>query len=345
MTENKILSIGVYKMAKNRLEALQEEEKKSKGYGSSLFSFVNENLLGELGITEFKSQMDDNFIAVLDPYDGEGVFWKEVKIHQNIGANRRTFLCPLSMENKPCPICEEIERIKAKKNQDPEEAKKILSKLYPKTRFLFYVVDTMDESTIDKGVRYYDAPSVIKNGIVKVSKHKRTGEFIDVTDPENGKDISFTKTKTGKESYNIEYAGFQLEDRTEILEEWLDLPDFDDILDFSDYDEIKEAFIGVPSEEKSDDSEIKSRSRKKSPAKEEKKEDVEEKKETRRSRTRATSKKTEEKPAAKKEVEEEPAEEVEDIKEDIVDPAPAPKKESIKDKIARLKREAAERNS
>jgi len=327
-------------MAKNRLAALQEDEKKSKGQGGSLFSYIDENLLGEFGITEYKSKMEDNFLAILDPYDGEGLFWAEVKAHFNVGANKRLFLCPKSMWNEPCPICEEIEKIKADKDADSKKVKDILSNLYPKTRFLFYVVDTESSETIEEGVRYFDTPFKIKDGIVKASKHKRTGGFIDITCPDTGKDISFTKTKTGKEAYSIEYNGFCLEDRTEIQEEWLELPPFEDILKKTDYETIKDAFLGVEDIDKE-----REKSEKKEPA-------TEEQKETRRSRSRRSSSedKKEETTSRRKTREEkapepdpEPEQEVEETPEEEPE-KPAPKKESVKEKLARLKREAAERN-
>lgn len=78
-------------------------------------------------------------------YHYERSYWR----HNGIGPNNLFYVCPRKTANKPCPICEEYDRLR----DDPEASEKQIRALKPSWRQLFNVVDPNDRS---KGVQIWD---------------------------------------------------------------------------------------------------------------------------------------------------------------------------------------------
>ena len=106
----------------------------------------------------------------------------QVHVHS---VNGKTF-------DKDCLVCEYIEQLKAEGGNDEQAAE-----LAATRRYLFFVYNVATEETEAKGLHWYDAPTTILNGIVGLSKDKRSGKILDVSDPKNGRDIEFTRKGSG----------------------------------------------------------------------------------------------------------------------------------------------------
>lgn len=224
----------------------QREEAINNAYnqnqsGRTSFYYVQISTLERLGITQFKSQVNDNFIRIMPPKDPKAFWAREVYIHTNVGANRATFICLNKMFGKSCPVCEYIEQLKAG-GADPET----LKPLYAKKRFIMFVVDVRDDSTIVKGLRWYDAPPKLVGEIIGRSKDKRSKEVIDVCDPKEGRDIEFVRKGQGLKT---DYTGIDLKVTAEVPPDWYEnVPTFDEILVIPTYEQVNQQLTGGVSE-------------------------------------------------------------------------------------------------
>ena len=231
----------------SRINAIQKEAK--NGNGGSRYDMLDSEILEDLGIEKFVVKGDvDAFISIIPPEDPDVYFAKKLFVHYGIGVNNAAFLCPNMMTGDPCPICEE-----RKKLMDAGEKKEVISELNWTVRFLFFIVDWTDGNTIDEGVKYYLAPKTVNDGVINLSKNKRTGEFIDISNPKDGKVLVFSRKGKG---LSTRYVGFSLEDRDDALDdEWLDvIPNFDEVTKVYSAEIIDEEFSGY-SPSKNDDEE------------------------------------------------------------------------------------------
>lgn len=231
-------------MKSERKKAIEKEISNTRSGGYSNFLYVDLDVLNDLGIEQFKCVDGDNFICIVSP--DAPFFGRQVFVHYNIGVDNTTYLCAKKMYDKPCPICEAAYKL-MRKDQDDEQ----ITELRPTMRYLFFVVDMSSKKTMKRGVQWYDAPRMVKDGICGVSKHKRTKEIIDVSDPDEAKNVCFVKSGS---RLRTRYEGFELEDREyDFQDEWLDLPAFDDVLQKVDYDKVKADFLGFsPDEDESE---------------------------------------------------------------------------------------------
>lgn len=224
-------------MGNERTEAIENEIKKSKE-GRTSFYYVDRKKLDRLGIAAYKISTGDNFVRIISPKNTKAFYGREVHIHRDVGANRATFLCLAKMFNKSCPICELIERLK-EQDSDDERIKALASG----QRWLFFVYDVESGDTEAKGLHWLDSPNIIKDNVVGLSKDKRTKATVDVSDPENGRDIEFVRKGSGK---TCKYDSFKLTDNNPIPDEWWkDVPDFDDILLIPTYEQVKKELTGI----------------------------------------------------------------------------------------------------
>jgi len=227
-----------------RENAIANEHKKSTEGAGARFFYVDVRALERLGINQMKLGPGDNFIRIISPtfsqYDPNNLpfYGKEVAIHSNIGADRRTFICMRQMKNQPCAVCEYADKIRA---QNPDD--KRLSELWPSTRYLFFVYDVKDQSTEAKGLHWLDAPRVVKDNIVAISKDRRTGSFVDVSDPKSGADVEFERVGSGIQT---KYEGFKLSNNGTPPDVWYqNVPDdFEEFLLYPEYGTVYAAVYG-----------------------------------------------------------------------------------------------------
>jgi len=228
-------------MGSERAKAMEDEAKNP--YGRPAFLYVNQDELERLGITQFRAAVGDNIVRIIPPLDIHVPWAKRIFIHRHIGANNSTFLCPNKMFNKPCPVCE-----RAKELQDENADKKVLSAFWPKLRHLMFLYDVTSQKEEEKGLRWWDAPAskscAIVENIVALSRDPKTGAPLDVSDPETGRDVKFTRK--GTDATSTTYMGYQLLENGVVPKEWHEnVPTFESVLEVSTYDHMYKELHGV----------------------------------------------------------------------------------------------------
>jgi len=238
----------------SRMAAIEAEYEKTQRSGGGKFDYVNVRALEREGIKYLKIEPGNNFWRIISPkfskFDANNLpfYGREVFIHQNIGTDRRTFICMRKTKNTDgqsmgrCPVCEYYDQIQA---ADPND--KRLEELYAACRYVFFVYNVKDQTTEAQGLHWVDAPKRVKDGIINASVDKRTGQKVDVSDPVNGADVYFTRVGTKR---NTTYEAFEL-NRTngQPPAEWFqNVPDeFDSYLLWPRYETVyAEVFGGAP---------------------------------------------------------------------------------------------------
>lgn len=192
------------------------------------------------GIKMFKPQDGDNEIRIFPATWEDGEYAYDINMHYGIGPDRQSYLCAHAMKREPCPICDE--RKQADKDGDEEYSKS----LKPNLRAAVWLIDRSKEGD---GPKLWFMPKTLEREIPPQATDKKTGEVLQFIDPDEGYDLTFTKT--GKEILT-KYTGAKfarkpsaLSDDEDTQEEWMqyviDHP-IPEILVFHDADRIAEAF-------------------------------------------------------------------------------------------------------
>ncbi len=236
---------------KKRKEVMQQ--KKDETYnGGRDFIFKTK-------VTMFTPREGENVIRILPgAWEEAYVPWIEAWIHYSIGANQSQFLCPARMLKRPCPICEEHKKL-LDSGKNPEE----IRSLQPNQRAINWVIDRQEEA---KGPQIWIMPYVkIAKEIITHSFNRKTGEPIFVDDPSNGIDIIFNKTGKG---IKTQYSGLRKDDEPsplhsdeEVMSKWLAFISANvvpEMLQYKDYDYMKEALHGITPEDAKPATEISS---------------------------------------------------------------------------------------
>jgi hypothetical protein len=189
-------------------------------------------------IQMYKAKDDDNFMDIIGPKDTSIWFGLKIFVHFNLGPNNDAMLCNLSMKKGNCYVCEERKTFPFEDGKLSDEAKQ----LFPSIRFLYFIVDRMNETEEGKGIQLYDAPKTIDEEIRNLSRDPKSGKVVDISDPEEG--FTFYFQKKGK-GINTSYKGFQLLQRDYIVfkPEWSELV-LKDYLVWITYEQGKELFLG-----------------------------------------------------------------------------------------------------
>ena len=166
----------------------------------------------------------------------------EVFVHYGVGPDSSAYLCPKSMKDEDCPICEE--RAVADKAGDAEYAKS----LKPNKRIAVYVIDRAKEG---EGPKLWTMPWTLERETAAQAIDKKTSEVIQFVSPDEGYDLSFTKQ--GKDA-QTKYVGVSfdrkpspLSDDEDTAQAWLDFivaNPIPDQLVYFDAEHIAEAFNG-----------------------------------------------------------------------------------------------------
>ncbi len=232
-----------------RTEAIGKHSKQRER-GAGGVGYINMDVLDDAGLGFWRSSTGDNFIAIIPPKDADSYFGLEIFPHFNIGFNSASFLCPRMMSGGKdrCPLCEERRRLLDAGCEDEELLRDLNA--YP-PRFLYFIVDMTSADTEAEGVQLYDAPMTVDDEILAMSKDRRTGELLDVSDPDDGFTVSFLREGAQRRT---NYKAFKLEERDPLPDEWLDavIP-LEKVIVVGNYDEMKEAYFGDDKEEGSDE--------------------------------------------------------------------------------------------
>ena len=161
----------------------------------------------------------------------------DLYVHYGVGPDRQSYLDLHKMLDRPDPISEE--HAEALRDGDDKYAKEIEAK----RRCGVFLVDRDEEK---EGVQFWAMPWTIDADLNKLAVDKRTGETLNIDDPEEGFDVEFEKT--GKDR-NTKYEAVKIARRSSPLGsrkwiEWaVDNPLPEQLLYF-DYDHIAKAFGG-----------------------------------------------------------------------------------------------------
>lgn len=205
--------------------------------------YIDSDALEDLGIESYKAEKGPNYIRLLPQRDPDADFFREIHVHYDVGGSKDAFLCPRKMYDEPCSVCEYADTLRK-----AGESRDTFLPFYPSRRFLFFIVDVFDEKTRAKGIQLYDAPVTIMNGIIGVSEEPRTGEIIDISDPDEGFNLVFKRT--GTDMKNTRYEAFQKElPQKDVPDRLFDeVPTFDEVLLEPDVEAMDRA-MEVPEDE------------------------------------------------------------------------------------------------
>lgn len=196
-------------------------------------------------VIRFQPKEGENNIRILPPAPS----WESYKhygyitfTHYQVGADQAAYACPTKMANQPCPICEE----RAATDESDDDYRRQLS---ASKQVAVYVIDRDKE---DEGPKLWLMPATkLDAEILTRSTDKRTGEVLNVDDPDEGFDVTFTKGGTG---INTQYSGVDiarnstpLSDDADQMADWLEYiteNPIPEVIQIPEYADLKAVFEG-----------------------------------------------------------------------------------------------------
>jgi hypothetical protein len=221
----------------------------------SLSSFVQIN---KSVFPVFKSKSGINKLRILPPtWEGAISYAYQIILHYNVGPDGQRFLC-LRMLNKPCPICEE--RQKLSRGGETDAAKQ----LRPQDGRVSWIIDR-DKEADGPQLWFYGKAAEIEYAMLSLDE---SGDTLYLDDPEAGFDISFRCDNPGPHAKysarRIARNPSHLSQDNRRQQQWLDYimeHPAPDTLNFCSYNYLVEAIGGnVGSEESQEPEHIRSRS-------------------------------------------------------------------------------------
>lgn len=129
-----------------------------------------------------------------------GPYWYvEGWIHRDIGPDKGSYLCPLKMNGDACPLCEAIAEL------DSESDKEYIDKIRAKIQYFAYIID---RSAPKDGVKAWRFGVKLRRNLTMRCQDKKTKEWLQISDPDEGYDISFRRTGQG---LGTEYVGEEVD--------------------------------------------------------------------------------------------------------------------------------------
>lgn len=212
----------------------EQIDKRAKMRGKEFDRFISD------GVKVWTPGDGINSIRILPPtWKGAEHYGLDLYVHYGVGPDRQSYLCLTKMLDKPDPIAEEH----ATALRDGED-KDYVKSLEAKRRCGVYLIDRDAEK---EGVQFWAMPWTIDADINKLSVDRKTGETLNIDDPEDGYDIEFEKTGTGART---KYEAVAIARRSSPLgnRKWLDYAvenPIPDQLVYFEYDHIAKAFGGA----------------------------------------------------------------------------------------------------
>jgi hypothetical protein len=180
-----------------------EIERRASAQNSDFIGFIQPDYL------VYAVRDGDNWIRILPPRpDDDMKHWGlDVHCHYGIGPEKASVLCNRAMWNEKCPVCEA--RVKAERAGDEELAKE----LRVNKRLIVWLIDMKEPQ---KGAQLWAMPKTVDQEFCKLSKDKRSGEYYDIVDPDEGYDVNFERNGKG---VNTKYTGFQIARRASSVDD------------------------------------------------------------------------------------------------------------------------------
>jgi hypothetical protein len=185
----------------------------------------------------------------------------DIWIHRYVGPNNADILCPKKTYGKPCPICENVQKLYDegdKKNASADKAQ----------RRVLYNVQPIIRGEAQSLHIWEISHFLFEKELIQEARECANGEdIIPFADLEEGSVIKFSarsKSMNGNEFY--EFKSFDFLDREEELDEDLveETVSFDDLLIIHSYEEIEKIYLLGDDEDDDDENEVEPSKRKKS---------------------------------------------------------------------------------
>jgi len=206
------------------------------------------------GVSFWKCKAADHLLDII-PYiagpddaknkEGEIVYFLDILIHQSVGGNENSYVCPGSY-GKRCPICEHRQLLRKEDDYDEDLVKSLNSSRRVVYNVLVY--DTEKEEA--KGVQVWEvAHWFMERHLTPLAKDPLTAELLPFTDPDEGKSISFERKGSGQTGTSFLAHKFVDRDYA-IPDEILDTVHcLDQLIQQTSYEELYEAYWGESLEE------------------------------------------------------------------------------------------------
>ncbi|MCP4336625.1 MAG: hypothetical protein GY679_02110 [Mycoplasma sp.] len=224
------------KLAERQKKNVEQRDSKGGVTGKRYASFPE-------GTEFYKTEVGNNKISIV-PYEietnnhpgndlkkGDLDYLLDIHVHSFIGLNGDSFLCPKKNYGKPCPICEENQKLYDE--GDTDSAKKLL----PKRRAIYNVIDEKDGKN-----KVFDVSHFLfeKEMMEKIAALEEDNEVVNPSDEEDGNIIKFRATEKKATGYSFqEYKDFTFLDREPLEEEDIDAAlNLDKYLVIPKYDEM-----------------------------------------------------------------------------------------------------------
>ena len=193
----------------------EENQRRAKQSSGRYDSFIE----GE--VIWFKPREGENTIRIIpwassdksfdDLVEKYGTHWGiDLMVHNQVGADKGSYLCTDKMRGEPCPICD------AYRDEGIEALR--LSE-----RVLVWLIDRDDEKA---GPKLWSMPLSNSRDISGASSVKGSGELLAVDDPEEGYDVYFvregTKRNTRYKQFDVARDPSPLSTKAKTMEKWLD---------------------------------------------------------------------------------------------------------------------------
>jgi len=232
--------------AKEEMVARTEESQKRQGGSGKWNDYLIDDFKGDKW-----NAKDGNHLIDIIPYlagsqdpklnEGDRSYMVDVYVHQKVGTNEDSILCPSSnYRGTKCPICEYHAKMQQSKQFTDDE----LKALKPKRRVLYNIICYDNPEQEAKGVQVWEASyHLTENEILGIARNRRGGGHVAFADPDDGKSIDFYREGTGAAT---RYKGYMFVDREGAVISDDDLDSaycLDELLDIKGYDEINEIFL------------------------------------------------------------------------------------------------------
>lgn len=251
---------------KERLAAKQKRDAENKSGGFSVLDTKDYP-----DIPWLKLEPETDYAIDLMPYQvssknhpdydtfKEDDWWEDYKldvfVHRGVGPKYKSFTCPQKNFGKPCPICEEHDRIKEEEKLEWNDDK--LQDLRPSKRSFFNIYDLEDHGK--QKFFEYSYGWFTKNLLAQAKRKSKKRDILLGDFSEDGVTIEFTPDpSTFKDTQPGEVKSFDFVKRDEgyTEDDFENAPRLDTMLKTFTYEEIEDAFYGV-SEDESEGEDVK----------------------------------------------------------------------------------------
>lgn len=228
-------------MGKLNMSAMQaKQEELQRGGGNSDYGFDS-------------LESGKNVRRVLPPKGDSDTFYSEGFLHFGLGADGKTAVTCLDTFGKKCPICEYLESIKSSKAKEDKE----LCKNARKTKRMYINVINRDSQDEEEVPKVLPIGKMILKQIIDIICDPDYG---DITDFEEGRDITITKSGKGIDTeYSVIAKPKESIASEQYSEEELDelLPDLESLFTEKSEEELMAILAGeeYEAEDDSDDDE------------------------------------------------------------------------------------------